>query len=266
MTLYQNYETDNSYKYLQQIIDLLAEPICLLGGWAVFITVNESYKKETGSDYLGSRDIDLGFHLDMNCKEQQLKNTTMGQTIALLEKNGFQSQGSRYYKDISIETGKELTLEESTNEPVHNVFKMYIDLMVDTVHPSFRKIFKFDPLDENLLTPVFEKKSMRVELTKFKKLLWLPTPEILLSTKIKSVPNRTEDKRIKDICDMYALSFFSNKNVADMIKESKLLLKKDSFEKITPLLKSDDDFLKAAEHLLVDGESIKNLFKELIKT
>jgi hypothetical protein len=266
MTLYQKYETDNSYKYLQQIIDLLEEPICLLGGWAVFFTVNELYKKETGSDYLGSKDIDLGFHIDMNFKEHQLKNTTMGKTILLLEKNVFQSQGSRYYKDLSTENGRELTVEESRKEPAHNVFKMYIDLMVDNVHPSFRKIFKFDPLDEDLLNLVFEKTTMRMELTKFKKLLWLPAPEILLSTKIKSVPNRSEDKRIKDICDIYAISFFSNKKVKELMKESKILLEKDRFEKLKPFLESDDDFLKAAEHLLVDGESIKNLFKELLKT
>jgi hypothetical protein len=266
MTLYQKYETGNSYKYLQQIIDLSSEPICILGEWAVFFTVNELYKKETGSDYLGSKDIDLGFHIDVNFKEHQLKNTAVGKTISILEKNGFQPQGSRYYKDISIESGKELTPKESENEPTHNVFKMYIDLMVDNVHPSFRKVFGFDPLDESLLNLVFEKNSMRTELTKFKKLLWLPTPEILLSTKIKSLPDRTEDKRIKDICDIYALSFFSNKKVKDLIKKSKSIVERDRFEKIKPLLKSDDDFLKAAEHLLVDGESIKNLFKELTKT
>jgi len=266
MTLYQKYETDNSYKYLQQIIDLLEEPICILGGWAVFFTVNEIYKKEIGSDYLGSKDIDLGFHIDMNFKEQQLKNTTIGKTISLLGKNGFQPQGSRYYKDISIESGKELTSEESKNEPSHNVFKMYIDLMVDNVHPSFRRIFKFDPLDENLLSMVFEKTKKRTELKKFKKLLWLPAPEILLSTKIKSLPDRTEDKKLKDICDIYAISFFSKKNVKELIVEAKIILEKNRFEKLKPLLESDEEFLKAAEHLLVDGESIKNLFKELIKT
>jgi len=58
----------------------------------------------------------------------------------------------------------------------------------------------------------------------------------------------------------------SNKKVKELMKESKMLLEKDRFEKLKPLLESDDDFLKAAEHLLVDGESIKNLFKELIKT
>jgi hypothetical protein len=51
-----------------------------------------------------------------------------------------------------------------------------------------------------------------------------------------------------------------------LMKESKMLLEKDRFEKLKPILESDDDFLTAAEHLLVDGESIKNLFKELIKT
>jgi len=143
---------------------------------------------------------------------------------------------------------------------------MYIDLMVDNVHPSFRGIFKFDPLDENLLSMVFEKTKKRTELKKFKKLLWLPAPEILLSTKIKSLPNRTEDKKIKDICDIYAISFFSKKNVKELIVDAKIILEKNRFEKLRPLLESDEEFLKAAEHLLVDGESIKNLFKELIKT
>ena len=39
----------------------------------------------------------------------------------------------------------------------------------------------------------------------------LPTPEILIATKIKSSSNRTkDDKRIKDIADIYALSWYSN--------------------------------------------------------
>jgi len=266
MVLYPKYETDKSYTYLQQIVDLLEEPICILGGWAVYFTVNENYKKEKGPDYLGSKDIDLGFHIAMNINKSQLKNTMIEKTISLLEKNGFQPQGSRYHKDLSIENGRELTSEESKTEPSHNVFKMYVDLMVDNVHPCFREIFRFDPLDEELLSLVFENSKKRTELIKFKKLLWLPAPEILLSTKIKSLPDRTEDKKIKDICDIYAISFFSKKKVKDLIKEAKKILDKERFEKLQPLLESDEEFLKAAEHLLVEGESIKNLFKELIKT
>jgi hypothetical protein len=265
MTLYQKYETENSYTYLRQVVDLLEEPVCILGCWAVYFTVNEMYKKEKGQNYLGSKDIDLGFHIDANIDKSQLKNTMMQKTISLLEKDRFRPLGFRYYKDISIEDGRELTHEESKTEFSHNVFKMYVDLLVDKIHPDFKEIFRFDPYDEELLSLVFENPKNRTELVKFKKLLWLPSPEILLSTKIKSLPDRTEEKKIKDICDIYAISFFSNKKVKELITATKKILDKEKFERLKPLLNSDEEFLKAAEHLLVDGESIKNLFKELIQ-
>ena len=201
----------------------------------------------------------------MNTEKDKLKNTMIAKTISLLEKNKFRPIGSRFYKDISIESGRELTDEESKSEPSHNVFKMYVDVMVDTVHPCFKEIFRFNPLDEELLSLVFENPKNRTELVKFKKLLWFPAPEILLSTKIKSLPDRTEEKKIKDICDIYAISFFSKKKVKDLIKGARAILDAEKFERLQPLLDSDEEFLKAAEHLLVEGESIKNLFKELIK-
>ena len=206
MTLYQKYETENAYTYLQQVVDLLEEPVCILGGWAVYFTVNERYKQEKGQDYLGSKDIDLGFHIDTNIDKSQLKNTMMQKTISLLEKDNFRPLGSRYYKDISIEDGRELTNEESKTEPSHNVFKMYVDLLVDKIHPDFKEIFRFEAFDEDLLSLVFKNPKNRTELVKFKKILWLPSPEILLSTKIKSLPDRTEDKKIKDILSLIHIS------------------------------------------------------------
>ncbi len=59
--------------------------------------------------------------------------------------------------------------------------------------------------------------------------------------------------------------FFSNKKVKDLITAPKTILDIEKFERLKPLLNSDEEFLKAAEHLLVDGESIKNLFKEFVK-
>jgi hypothetical protein len=65
MALYAKYETDTSFDYLEKIIDILDEPICILGGWAVYLTVNKKFKEDLGPDYLGSRDIDL----DLNPKD-----------------------------------------------------------------------------------------------------------------------------------------------------------------------------------------------------
>src|SRR3989344_4069686 len=75
--MYKEFETKTSYKYLQEVIKALQEPICILGGWAVFFHVNEKFQKAQGRPYLGSRDIDLGFHLDKNSSIEQMKNSLL---------------------------------------------------------------------------------------------------------------------------------------------------------------------------------------------
>ena len=44
MKLYDDYETDFSYKYLREVINILDEPICILGGWAVYFTGETMYR------------------------------------------------------------------------------------------------------------------------------------------------------------------------------------------------------------------------------
>ena len=48
MKLYPNYETEISFKYLKEVVNILDEPICILGGWAVYFTVNEKIKADRG--------------------------------------------------------------------------------------------------------------------------------------------------------------------------------------------------------------------------
>lgn len=59
--MYKDIETETSYKYLKLVISKLEEPVCILGGWAVFFTVNENYQNQASRVYIGSRDIDVGF-------------------------------------------------------------------------------------------------------------------------------------------------------------------------------------------------------------
>jgi len=267
MPLYQKIEISKSFEYLQKIADVLEEPICILGGWAVYYTVNDFYKKDKGSNYLGSRDIDLGFHLDINLDKNKLKNTTIGISIKILEDNGFIPQGFRYYKDINVETGKELTPEESKKEQTHNILKIYVDLLVDEIRSNFEEIFGFVPADESLLSSVFLNKSNRREISQFNHLLWLPKPEILLATKIISLPKRTKDEKlIKDICDIYALGFYSGEKVKKLINKIPELVNKENLEKLRSYLKSDKEFIEAGEAIQIEAVAIKNLFKELIKT
>lgn len=266
MKLYPNYETDISFNYLKQVVDILDEPICILGGWAVYFTVNEKIKKDRGIGYLGSKDIDLGFHIDKNILEKNLKNTPIAKTIKLLEQNGFQPLSFRYYKDINIETGIELTKEQSAKTPSHNIFQIYVDIIVDEIHPKFKKTFGLNPIDESLLKHVFEEKNNRIELKIFKKMLWLPTPEILLATKIKSLPNRTKDnKKIKDLSDIYSLGWYSGKKISQLNKATNYFNTKKERDNVVRCINEDDILLDSCQQAIgVEKETIKNLIIELL--
>ena len=264
MGLYSDFETETSYIYLQKIVDILNEPICILGGWAVYFTVNAAFRKDQGRNYLGSRDIDLGFYLNKNLTKHQLKSSTIGKALTLLEKQGFKPLGFRYYKDIHIETGKELTREQSVKTPTHDIFQIYIDPIINEIHPLFREIFGFDPVDEPLLSPVFQDKNYRTELTEFHKRLWLPTPEILLATKLKSICNRTKDEKlIKDMCDIYVLSWYSPRNFHQLKHDVHTLI--DGLEEILAEVQSEELFQKTEIALGIEAETIKNLYKKLLE-
>ena len=57
--LYDRVESESAFSALNQIVPRLPEPFLLLGGWAIYVTVNDSFRDEHGSQYLGSRDIDV---------------------------------------------------------------------------------------------------------------------------------------------------------------------------------------------------------------
>ena len=112
----------------------------------------------------------------------------------------------------------------------------------------------------------FKIKNNRIELKEFNKLLWLPSPEILLATKIKSVPNRTRDEKlIKDICDIYALNWYSGKSFKKLKDEACKFLDGRDIEKLQVFIESEKDvFQKAQTAMDIDAETIKNLFEKLI--
>lgn len=199
--MYKEFETRTSYKYLKEVIGSLEEPICILGGWAVFFHANKKYQEAQGRPYLGSRDVDLGFHA---------KNSTapLSQTICALEKLHFKPLSFRMVKEIHTETEEEI--DNGKHIPAHFIFPMCVDLIVDTIPKDFRKTFGFNPIDEPLLTQVFEKKEF-ILTEEFGKKLLLPKPQILLAMKINSLPGRDkEHKRIKDLGDIFALAWYTD--------------------------------------------------------
>ncbi|MFH1065725.1 MAG: hypothetical protein V1734_04445 [Nanoarchaeota archaeon] len=208
--MYHDFETKTSFRYLKEVISSLNEPVCILGGWAVFFHANGNFEKAQGRPYLGSRDIDLGFHIDKNTSDAHLGKIALAQAIKILtEKLKFRPLSFRLFKEVHTETEEEV--EEGKIIPAHFIFPMYVDPIVDNIPKNFRKVFGFAPVDEPLLNYAFSGKDYITRIKVFNRNLLLPSPALLLAMKVNSLPNRDkEHKRIKDICDIFALLWYAN--------------------------------------------------------
>ena len=89
MNLYDERITNFSLKNLKTIADLIDFPICLCGGWAVYFTINDIYKKKKNREYIGSQDIDIGFSLKPMLTKNELESTNLFKIIEILESNGY---------------------------------------------------------------------------------------------------------------------------------------------------------------------------------
>lgn len=220
--MYDDFETNTSYKYLKIVVDALTEPICILGGWAVYLQVTKRYKEAVGKEYLGSRDIDLGFHFNKKATEQEIRHSPMARSIKAIEKLGFKPLSFRYIKDIDRETGK----PTDTRIPLFRQFQMAVDLIVDSTPSQFKDVFGFNPICEPLLAFAFVDKKNTLELVEFEKKLLLPAPELLLATKLNSIQHRDKhDKLIKDLCDIYALIWYSGDTPRNVIDKARRFCK-----------------------------------------
>ena len=260
--MYAEFETRTSYKYLQKVISVLQDPICILGGWAVFLHVNKNFQKAQGRSYLGSRDIDLGFHLDKNATAEQMKNSALSKSLDILQdKLKFKSVSFRLLREVHTETEEEI--EEGKIIPAHFIFPMYIDVLVDHIPAKFKEVFRFQPADEPLLRFVFEDQKHREELKEFHKKLWLPKPELLLATKLNALKHRDkEHKKIKDLCDIFALLWYSKEKPRELKKK---IIQFVSAEKIHASVSTinEDDYQKASLQLNHSVEEIQRVIELL---
>ncbi len=259
--MYKEFETKTSYKYLQEVIKHLNEPICILGGWAVFFHVNKKYQEAKNTPYLGSRDIDLGFHLKADMTTSELAQSALAQTIHILkDKLNFKPLSFRFLKEIHTETEEELT--ESRHIPSHFIFPMYVDLIVDVIPPDFKKTLHFAPIDEPLLSFAFTDGECRTSVTEFHKKLLLPAPELLIAMKMNSLPQRDKvHKKIKDICDLFALLWYSE--AKKEILEDFVLLPKAKIKFCQDTI-TQEEFEKAGQQLGHTAAEIRRVI-ELVK-
>jgi hypothetical protein len=262
MSLYQNYEVEVSQSQLSKVLSTLGGPVCLLGGWAVYITVNKNFAASRGRSFMGSRDIDLGFHTDPTWTDVDLKESLFAKAINKIIDVGFEPVSFRFVKYFHTETRKELSTEEARRTAQAFVFNMYIDPLVDKVHPNSKKLFGFVPIDEPLLSEVFDgKKSVLVE--EFGPKVMMPEPAVLLAMKLNSVSNRDkEHKRIKDMADIYGLVWHSDEEISAIRTKLFSMINREKVSSVISSFK-DDEYASVARNLGVGQNEVSAAIAEL---
>jgi hypothetical protein len=182
----------------------------LIGGWSVYLIVNGAFRRDTGREYLGSKDIDLGFHFDPTWDQKQFDSSPFGRTIIKIQKLGFELESFRFVKRFRASDGSELTAEESRRLQSYDIFPLYVDVLVDSASRKRFKMAKFKVAEELLLTRVFTGKKFLIRKLEGSNVM-IPHPQLQMEMKIRSFPRRTtDDKRTKDLIDLCALILFTS--------------------------------------------------------
>lgn len=151
MPLYEEHEADISRRNLSAVLSEAHEPACLLGGWAVHATVDARYRMAKGRGYLGSKDIDLGFHFKGDEDAEAVRGSALARTVRSLEGIGYEGMSFRMAKYYHRDTRRPLTGDEASRVPLYDMFVMYVDLMVDNIPAGAKGALGFIPADEKAI-------------------------------------------------------------------------------------------------------------------
>ena len=116
--MYDSLETDLSRKELTAIFkESVGVPICLIGGWASYLYVNEKYKRAFGKEYMSSRDIDIFFDPK---KEKEFLN--------VVNKRGFTKNDFhfRYEKIYDRESQLFVTPEQAKRKQLYDLIYIFL--------------------------------------------------------------------------------------------------------------------------------------------
>jgi len=260
--LYEPVEIQISEKYLERVFKLIKGNICLLGGWAAYHIVNKNFEKTTSRKYIGSRDIDIGFHIEQNWTEQQLKKSEFCAAIRQIENMGFRSVSFRLIKDFHLETGRELTPAESAKLSQYQIFNLFIDPVVDYIHPKIKPVLGFVPIDEPLLSLVFTKR-LSTTAKLFETNVLMPKTHVLLSMKLNSAVYRDQEhKRIKDIADIYALLWYSDVKITQLKDDLFSIYPEENARKTTRAF-TKEEIERVSAAIGVDTHEIMRVLAEI---
>lgn len=81
--------TSISAQELRPLCQTVEPPACLLGEWAVHMHVNDRFREASGREYIGSRDVDLGFHVNPDWGRDELRAAPVGQSVERVQEEGY---------------------------------------------------------------------------------------------------------------------------------------------------------------------------------
>lgn len=259
--------TEISERELRPVTRLIEPPACLLGGWAVYFHVTPGFRAEHDREYIGSRDIDLGFHVDPAWTETELLDSPIGVSIDRIQEHGYDPLSFRFVRHFDRETSDPLTPEEANATPQHNIFSLYLDLVADTRElDRFRDALGFTPVAEELLQHVFDGRGTE-PLNEFvdwdaPDSIMIVSPGLLAGMKIRSIPDRTKDhKLVKDVLDLYALLWYIE-DLDAMLSAARSWVTDEDVEAAQRSI-TDADYDSAASLVGIDADQVKNTINRL---
>lgn len=186
--------TELSEQELHAVFEAAEPPVCLLGGWAVHLHVTPGFRAEHGREYIGSRDIDIGVHVDAGWTGEDLLETPVGDSISAIEDLGYTKSRFGFVQHFLRDSQERISEAEASDHSMHEVFQVYVDVIPDTRElDGFRDVFGFKPPAEPLLAPVFEE-DMGGRLAEY--VSWSPpagklivSPELLAAVTSSSAVN-----------------------------------------------------------------------------
>lgn len=250
-------ETLTSFKVLEDVSKFGFE-INLMGGWAVHLLVNKEFQKREKRSYVGSRDLDIAFPMDINWDEKTLKSSELFLALSKIKQLGFKGYSFRFYKEFNVETGKEFRPEESKKVAPYEIFKMCIDPMVPRIPSCFKKVFGFVPIDESLLDYFFNQNhKIKAKFNNCE--VNIPSVELMAAMKVKCSKGRTKhEKKVKDIADFFVLLWYTEGFENVKKKLFKIIPRSEVLSIITTWDKMLID--EAAKFIGIDSKTLNSVF------
>jgi hypothetical protein len=266
---YSDEVTEFSESELQQLLEVTSPPVCLLGGWAVHLHVTEAFEAENGREYIGSRDIDLGVHVEPEWDVETLQSKPISTTLTAVESEMEYNRGRfGFYQYFHRMTKERLSDEEASEYPQHEIFRLDIDVLPSTEElDAFAEAFGFRPPADPLLHPVFADGEFQVlnEFVEWKAPteVRLAPREILAAMKFRAFPERDKGhKRLKDLADLHALLWYGS----DFNQLRSKVAAHLSQEDITQFREAvtESEFSNAAGLIEVDATVLQNSIQRLL--